>query len=71
MHVYATSTDLFGSEAKVDADEEGDGCIQAECHACERSSLLVSLAAAGLHTHKPTTSMLALCMIAVGSSLSD
>ena len=25
MHVYATSTDLFGSEAKVDADEEGDG----------------------------------------------
>ena len=51
MHVYATSTDLFGSEAEVDADE-GDGRIQsvAECHACERSLLLVNLAAAGLHT---------------------
>ena len=40
-----------GSEAEVDADE-GDGRIQsvAECHACERSLLLVRLAAAGLHT---------------------
>ena len=40
-----------GSEAEVDADE-GDGRIQsvAECHACECSSLVVSLAAAGLHT---------------------
>ena len=51
MHVYTTSTDLFGSEAEVDADE-GDGRILsvAECHACERSLLLVRLAAAGLHT---------------------
>ena len=50
--MQAPQAQIFaGFEAEVDADE-GDGRIQSadECHACERSVVFVSLAAAGLHT---------------------